>query len=972
MTLTISNIIYDESGISDADGDTDNTVSSLSTALTSQIGALSLGGQLYTGANAVAQYAELTNVVTSTNNPVTNYALASDSSGDALSTTGAGVATGLFVGTNEIFLYGTSDPNVVVGRIGTGNTGDSSGAIAMILALNETKDGSGHVTGTDLGVAMFAPLVNSNGSAVDDGDVLTMANGSIFLYSTYDNTMTVNFDNFGGVHSGEIDFAMVPASSGSATDDILISGFIDQATDTNAEVTVSTQGLGVGSQNIGQTNAIRIDFVTGGTVNSGKAPTAPAYTDHVNVDGANFEITQVNPTGKLVTFSIYAYTEGHTNVQGTSFYNSATSNEGAAVAISAANVHIYNGVVGVSGTSDVTAAFLAGGGKIIQDPNNASAVQIIGLPNNYSVGFTTVSAFDRMVVENTGSVKNLTFDVGPIHMTTVTGGVNHDVADLSPHLLFEDGGPSFGANGTVPTVTVDEHTLATPASTSFAGVFSPQGGPDGLAGTTYALGVVAGASGLVDTATGQNVILELVGGVVEGVTAVSNQEVFSVTVDSTGKVTLDQLRAVKQPLAGSGGAAYNESVTLSAANLVTLTATATDGDGDTATSTANIGTSLIFKDAGPGVTANGTVPTLTVDEHTLATPASTSFAGVFTPVADADGITGTAYALGVVAGPSGLVDTVSGQNVVLELVGGVVEGVTAVSSLEVFSVTVDSTGKVTLDQFRAVEQPLAGSGGAAYNEPVTLSAANLVTLTATVTDGDGDTAAATANIGQNLVFKDAGPGVTATGTIPTLTVDEHTLATPASASFAGVFTPVADPDGITGTAYALGVVAGPSGLVDTATGQNVILELVGGVVEGVTSGSNDEVFSVTVDSTGKVTLDQFRAVVQPLAGSNPAVDYNEPVTLSAANLVTLTATVTDGDGDTASATANIAQNLVFKDAAPTITAPGTIPTVTVSEVTLGLAGAQSGDFSGVFHPVYGADGPAASAPLTYALGVSSA
>ncbi|WP_414868209.1 DUF5801 repeats-in-toxin domain-containing protein, partial [Pseudomonas sp. IT-194MI4] len=54
----------------------------------------------------------------------------------------------------------------------------------------------------------------------------------------------------------------------------------------------------------------------------------------------------------------------------------------------------------------------------------------------------------------------------------------------------------------------------------------------------------------------------------------------------------------------------------------------------------------------------------------------------------------------------------------------------------------------------------------------TLTSDNLVTLTATITDKDGDSAHATLNIGQNLVFKDDGPSISTTGTEPTLTVDE--------------------------------------------------------------------------------------------------------------------------------------------------------------------------------------------------------
>ena len=71
------------------------------------------------------------------------------------------------------------------------------------------------------------------------------------------------------------------------------------------------------------------------------------------------------------------------------------------------------------------------------------------------------------------------------------------------------------------------------------------------------------------------------------------------------------------------------------------------------------------------------------------------------------------------------------------------------------------------------------------DDSTTLAAANLVTLTATITDNDGDDASATHDIGQSLNFEDDGPTITADGVVPELTVDETDLTTDASASFAG-------------------------------------------------------------------------------------------------------------------------------------------------------------------------------------------
>ena len=227
----------------------------------------------------------------------------------------------------------------------------------------------------------------------------------------------------------------------------------------------------------------------------------------------------------------------------------------------------------------------------------------------------------------------------------------------------------------------------------------------------------------------------------------------------------------------------------------------------------------------------------------------------------------------------------------------------------VFTVTADAAGLVTLDQLRAVvHTPNTGP-----DQSTTLSGDNLVTLKATITDKDGDTTDATLNIGQNLTFKDDGPSISVTGVESTLTVDETVLATNASASFAANFTSAFGADGAGSITYSLGTAGGASGLVDTATGQAVNLVNNAGVIEGRTAGSNLLVFTVGVNAAGVVTLDQVRAVVHPNA-ANP----DDAKTLSADNLVTLNATITDKDGDTSTATLNIGQNLTFKDDGPTV------------------------------------------------------
>jgi VCBS repeat-containing protein len=575
------------------------------------------------------------------------------------------------------------------------------------------------------------------------------------------------------------------------------------------------------------------------------------------------------------------------------------------------------------------------------------AYQLTGAP----LGFTYVSGPSGSVLVQQGSTTVLTITLNtangaytvvqnapilhaaggnennaPFTLNYTVTDVDGDAASGTLAINVDDDTPLVSSIGAVPTLTVDETVLATNATASFAGLFTTNYGADGAGSTAYTLGVVAGPSGLVDTATGQAVNLSLNGGgVVEGRTATSNELVFTVAVNGAGSVTLDQIRAVVH----SPNTGPDQSTSLSAANLITLTATLTDGDGDTASATANIANALVFKDDGPAIDAAvvdaNTVLLTTQDAETILgafdTAVSTAnFGGAFSIAssaygADGAGTTTWAYALSVTDANTGL--TSNGVAITLTFNAGIIEG-RAGGQLIFTLATNPTTGVVTLTQLVEIDHAVEGTTTAPFDDQFAVLAAGKVALTgtATIADKDSDSAseAVVLDLGGNVRFADDGPTVTLSATpAPTLTVDETVLTTDASGSFAGLFTTNFGADGAGTTAYTLGVVAGPSGLLDVATGQAVNLSLNGGVVEGRTSGSNALVFTVTVNGSGVVTLDQQRAV-----SHLPNTNADQPTSLSAANLVTLTATSTDGDGDTASATANIANALVFKDDGPAI------------------------------------------------------
>ncbi|WP_421213596.1 DUF5801 repeats-in-toxin domain-containing protein, partial [Aeromonas sp. 600479] len=183
----------------------------------------------------------------------------------------------------------------------------------------------------------------------------------------------------------------------------------------------------------------------------------------------------------------------------------------------------------------------------------------------------------------------------------------------------------------------DESNLALNASTSYASLFTSNFGADGAGTLVYSLSVsAAGAdSGLNDTATGQDILLYVENGSVVGRVGGSSGDVaFTLTVNNSGVVTLDQVRAIEHtPNSGP-----DQESSLLSANLVTLVGTITDKDGDSQSASVDLGSAISFKDDGPSISAGSAASdSLQVDESNLALNASTSYASLFTSNFGADG-----------------------------------------------------------------------------------------------------------------------------------------------------------------------------------------------------------------------------------------------------------------------------------------------------------------------------------------------
>ncbi len=214
--------------------------------------------------------------------------------------------------------------------------------------------------------------------------------------------------------------------------------------------------------------------------------------------------------------------------------------------------------------------------------------------------------------------------------------------------------------------------------------------------------------------------------------------------------------------------------------LVSATVTITDGDGDTASASADISHDIQFEDDGPTIigTALGE-PKLTVDESFIpmigsqqlpsgSNVASADFSHQFFVNAGVDGEKSLTYALTLNNAATGLIDSLTGTAVTLHSVDA-----THIQALDgnndmVFTLTVDSGGVVTLTDLRGVHEDALSNTS---NDSITLPT-GLVSLSATVTDGDGDQASASVDLGHAITIKDDGPHIISAIASGTVAQDE--------------------------------------------------------------------------------------------------------------------------------------------------------------------------------------------------------
>jgi hypothetical protein len=383
-----------------------------------------------------------------------------------------------------------------------------------------------------------------------------------------------------------------------------------------------------------------------------------------------------------------------------------------------------------------------------------------------------------------------------------------------------------------------------------------------------------------------------------------------------------------------------------------------------ATQTAALG-DIDFYDAGPSITLGTPTDTTvlnTQDAQTIGVLTDTDTKGFLTSFsvasssygADGAGTTvgGFALSLGSTAPDSGLKS--ESNTIYLYLVSGTVIGSTSTTQAgitaanTVFDVSVGaSSGDVTLNQYQEIDHALPGdTSNYSLQQAVLANDKIILTGTATITDGDGDSAAAskTIDLGGNIKFDDDGPTASIVRTVNTITLDETVGAKTGDANaatdditlvnqdpFAAAYgTPIgalsgvdlvdttvttgADSVGAT-TDVSLAITGGSgasSGLTTSdGTAINLYLETNGTVTGRTVSGSGTVIFAVKIDGSGNVAVAQY-------AGLHHSVTTNPDDAVDLSGKLSAVVVEEDHDGDTATSSVGIGSAILFQDDGPAL------------------------------------------------------
>ena len=474
--------------------------------------------------------------------------------------------------------------------------------------------------------------------------------------------------------------------------------------------------------------------------------------------------------------------------------------------------------------------------------------------------------------------------------------------------------------------------------------------------------------------------------------------VFAITIDpATGKVYLVQYLSLEHFSSPDAGGDISEPVTLASGTL-SVSVTVTDGDGDSVTKTADVGPEIKFLDDGPKVsvsvdrhfsvvldetpgvqfedddTTSSTVRHLfdsvsnkgndpdvssgDKDHGALGFAISSGAALDVNAVFGADGPKldnhghpdGTAFSLalsseGVYSG----IDTTDGTHIYLFTENGIIVGrVGSSEGAAAFAVTIDDNGNIATAEWLSLHHNSADNGD--IDETVQL-ASGTINAIVTITDGDGDTASASADISSKVQFEDDGPNAHSVAADKILDDEAQSLFPPNFGGPGDVFPSLNTVSDGAGTLFNSGADGTKSVSFTPPAGLKAIYKLASGLAGqetldyATTTSAGHTILTATGHTSGNIvfTLDVGNDGSYTFHVTEPLVDPIHSTTEENIS-VTVGFTVTDGDGDHESGSLTVKVN----DDTPTVDVSQAQTEghhdVTLSTLTLDeLIGTMAGD-----------------------------
>ena len=750
-------------------------------------------------------------------------------------TAGDGTDSGLTTTSGaKIFLYVyPSNNNVVLAREGTsGGVADPNGRLAFALFLDTgtAAPGDAGATGAKVWLAQYDPLFHPLGGPANPDDVVSLTGVLNYQVNTL---LSFSLEKAPSGQNLFLMFGH-PADATTPGDDVALVVTAADA-QSGGTVNSSQGGtdatIGTNKQMIDPNHGLIYTFVT----NSNPNFTVPNLTHEeattaadIQFQGlaaagmASFVVSQTQPNGQGGTVKISAF---NTALETGTAYIAGLHND-TSVAVTSVTIKNAAGTVieksdGSVDTAGLSIAIAAG------------VATVIGVKADYTVEYTTSGSHNRVELDNagTGATNNAKFDIGNFKLSTGSNSVQPladiEFVDDAPAAAAALGAGLLRHDETVGIQADAEDTTDAGVIALFSGVSNASaqmaagyaqggvavidssastGGVDGLASIAYSLDVsAAGVDSGLDTTAGASVLLYKEGSLVVGRIsggADDGKAAFAIAINSsTGVLSMVQYNAIKHPTGGT--ASPDESLSIASAALLAV-ATATDGDGDTNAASVAIGARVSIQDDAPTAAAALAAGQVRHDEtagnqgdadDTTDADVSALFSGVGNTsaqmaagyalggaavinsgasVGGVDGLSSTAYSLDVsTAGVDSGLDTTAGDSILLykegSLVIGRISSAGADNGKAAFAIAINSTtGVLSMAQYNAIKHPTGGA--ASPDEPLSIASAALLAV-ATVTDGDGDTNAASVAIGARVSIQDDGPSLAFGNLIGTGVVD---------------------------------------------------------------------------------------------------------------------------------------------------------------------------------------------------------